>query len=163
MSHNEPSILGCFAPGFSPRAQEETAVLASQVKALLPPEGKSHALRRRDGKPRPLHGPGPIRLRKGTFLTMHVLWSTASCRGTAPAAVPLGVELLEVKSESYMGCRGTGRHAPAGRTGEESSRSEEHCPPICACEQVFPETSPGVPEPPVYRPRDLSSAAHAAV
>ncbi|CAE7032868.1 unnamed protein product [Symbiodinium natans] len=58
------------------------------VKALLPPEGKSHALRRRDGKPRPLHGTAPA----------------------APADMP----------------------QPAG--------------------QVFPETSPGVPEPPVYRP-----------
>ena len=31
----------------------------TEVKALLPPEGKSHALRRRDGKRRPLHGTAP--------------------------------------------------------------------------------------------------------
>ncbi|CAK9050417.1 unnamed protein product, partial [Durusdinium trenchii] len=30
-----------------------------QVKALLPPEGKSHALQRRDGKQLPLHGTAP--------------------------------------------------------------------------------------------------------
>ena len=31
----------------------------AEVKALLPPEGKSHALRRRDGKRLPLHGTAP--------------------------------------------------------------------------------------------------------
>ncbi|CAE7020309.1 unnamed protein product [Symbiodinium sp. CCMP2456] len=58
------------------------------VKALLPPEGKSHALRRRDGKRLPLHG-------------------------TAPAAP---ADMLQ----------------PAG--------------------QVYPETSSGVPRPPMHRP-----------
>eukprot|EP00435_Cladocopium_sp_Y103_P070711 s109_g35.t2 len=58
------------------------------VKALLPPEGKSHALRRRDGKRLPLHGTAPA----------------------APEDMP----------------------QPAG--------------------QAYPETSPGVPEPPLHRP-----------
>jgi len=30
------------------------------IKALLPPAGKSHSLRRRDGKKRPLHGTAPV-------------------------------------------------------------------------------------------------------
>jgi len=58
------------------------------VKALLPPEGKSHALRRRDGKRLPLHGTAPA----------------------APEDMP----------------------HPAGK--------------------AYPETSPGVPEPPLHRP-----------
>ncbi|CAE7632578.1 unnamed protein product, partial [Symbiodinium necroappetens] len=58
------------------------------VKALLPPEGKSHALRRRDGKRLPLHG-------------------------------------------------------------REPDCIEESC---AAPWQVHPETSPGVPKPPIHRP-----------
>eukprot|EP00933_Yihiella_yeosuensis_P030370 TRINITY_DN24015_c0_g1_i1.p1 TRINITY_DN24015_c0_g1~~TRINITY_DN24015_c0_g1_i1.p1 ORF type:complete len:664 (-),score=112.38 TRINITY_DN24015_c0_g1_i1:78-2069(-) len=60
-----------------------------RVKALLPPSGKSHALRRRDGKRLPLHG-------------------------TAPAP-------------------------PADMPGFAN--------------QVFPEPAPGVPKPPLHRPR----------